>query len=62
MIRFIMKGQYREVSGLESESFYTIDGDLVEVERMLRKGGSSEDTYEHHSLVGVEVCDGEEKK
>ena len=56
MIRFLMKVKRKfPGSGLEAQEFYSIDGDIIQLESCLNKGGHSEDSYEHHELIGVEV-------
>lgn len=56
MLRFIIKRKLRDsISGLETESFETIDAECEDLERTLLGGGSSEFSYDHRSLSGVEV-------
>jgi len=56
MLRFILKVKRRdEISGYYGENIYTIDGDVVELEKCLKKGGYGECGYESHELVGIEV-------
>lgn len=54
-LRFLMRKKEKLLSGAEFESFYTIDNSAAELERALSAGGSSEDQYEVHELIGVEV-------
>tara|TARA_R110001606_G_scaffold311301_1_gene458238 strand:- start:1473 stop:1679 length:207 start_codon:yes stop_codon:yes gene_type:complete len=55
MIRFLMIKREKLISGCESKLFYTIDNDIVALEKALTSGGSGEDQYETHSLIGAEV-------
>jgi hypothetical protein len=55
MIRFLMCKKEKRACGLETEIFYTIDHNLHMLEVALTAGGFSEDAYEKHILVGVEV-------
>lgn len=58
MLRFIIKCKERcGAIGLESTRHYTIDCDVAELEQALRRGGFSENGFEIHDLVGVEVID-----
>ena len=57
MIRFIIKKSFKFDSGYEGQEFYTIDQDVVELERCLTRGGYSESTYERHELMGIEVIE-----
>jgi len=58
MLRFILKAKRRDdISGYCGETFYTIDGDLVSLEAVLKKGGFGENGYEAHELVGVEIIE-----
>ncbi len=55
MLRFMMVRKEKLLSGCEREVYYTIDGDINGLEQALTSGGSSEDQYETHQLLGVEV-------
>jgi hypothetical protein len=56
MLRFIVSKNWKDsVSGAEGQSFITVDGDITELEELLRSGGFSENGYEHCHLAGVEV-------
>jgi len=55
MLRFILKKKERRSHGGKTEILYTIDLKNFELERALIAGGHSEDEYEIHELVGVEV-------
>ena len=57
MIRFIIKKSFKFDSGYKGQEFYTIDQDVVELERCLMRGGYSESTYERHELMGIEVIE-----
>lgn len=58
MLRFILKMSYKDPStGHEGGNSYTIDGDVKELEKCLRRGGFSENGYEKHELIGVELLD-----
>jgi len=57
MIRFLMARKERQISGGERIIYYTIDGDIAELEQALTSGGFSEDCYEIHDLIGAEVID-----
>jgi len=57
MIRFILKRRQKLVCGVEIENFYHIDNSVFQLEKALRNGGFAEDTYDCHSLVGVELLD-----
>ena len=57
MIRYLMKVKRKfSESGLETENFYSVVGES-ELERCLKLGGYSENSYEYHSLVGVECVE-----
>jgi len=45
----------KTISGAEIETFYHIDDDVNDLEKALCAGGHSEDQYEIHNLIGVEV-------
>jgi hypothetical protein len=62
MIRFLMCKKEKRSCGLETEIFYTIDHNLHMLEVALTAGGFSEDSYEKHILVGVEVKEQKEGK
>ncbi len=55
MIRFIIKRKQKLTCGLEMEEFYHIDNSVTELEIALRRGGFSEDRYDYHELIGVEL-------
>ncbi len=55
MIRFIMRCKEKHTSGAESERLTTFDADVPMLEQALKAGGVSEDAYEFHELIGVEV-------
>ena len=55
MIRFLMVRKEKRISGAEVETYYTIDGDLYELENALTSGGFSEFEYEFHQLLGTEI-------
>lgn len=55
MLRYILKRQLRTISGADTVSFYTIDGDTAAVERALASGGYGEDHHDLTDLVGIEV-------
>jgi hypothetical protein len=57
MVRYLMVKKEKLLSGGLRESFYTILGDSHELEMALCAGGSGEDQYEIHSLIGVEIVD-----
>jgi len=58
MIRFLIKRKWGDnVVGGNGSCFYTIDGDITELEECLRKGGTGEYGYEIHELIGCEVVD-----
>jgi len=58
MLRFIIKCQESNNDiGIQNTRLYTIDCDVAELEQALRRGGFSENGYEIHDLVGVEVID-----
>jgi len=55
MISFIMMKKEKIMSGAEIETFYHIDDDVNALEKALCAGGHSEDQYEIHKLIGVEI-------
>ena len=56
MLRFIIKRDIKDgYSGLLDSGFETLDVDVPDLERALLGGGFSEKSYDHRSLVGVEV-------
>ncbi len=59
MLRFILKKKERRSHGGKTEVFYTINVENLNLEKALTAGGHSEDEYEIHELVGVEVVDSE---
>jgi len=62
MIRFILKRKQKLVCGAEIEDLYHIDESVFELEKTLRSGGFTEDAYEYHKLVGIELLDAADKK
>lgn len=57
MIRFIIKRKQKLISGAEVEDLHHIDDSVFELEKALRSGGFSEDQYDYHELVGVELVE-----
>jgi len=57
MLRFIVKRKCKLVSGAEIESLHHIDDSVFELEKCLKAGGFSEDQYDFHELVGVEIIE-----
>jgi hypothetical protein len=58
MLRFIIRSKYKDrCNGVECERLTTIDGEVPQLESILRGGGFAEDGYELYELVGVEVLD-----
>jgi hypothetical protein len=57
MIRFIIKRKQKLISGAEVEDLYHIDDSVFELEKCLKDGGFSEDQYDFHELVGVEIIE-----
>jgi hypothetical protein len=58
MIRFVIRRVRRDgETGLASDSYFTIDDDVQELERVLRLGGFSESGYDTCSLLGVELIE-----
>jgi hypothetical protein len=56
MLRFIVSRNWKDsVSGAESQNYITVDGDITELEELLRSGGYGESGYEHCHLIGVEI-------
>jgi len=56
MIRFIFLNKFRcPQTGLETESFHTVDLDVPEIEKRLSGGGSGESGYDYTRLMGVEL-------
>lgn len=56
MIRFIMRRvRLDEHTGLKTESYLSVDGDVRQLEQWLRYGGSSDNGYDAVSLLGVEL-------
>lgn len=62
MVRFILKCKFMNCSGCEGEYMYTIDGDIVKLEKSLTSGGYGNGGYERHELVGVEVIVNDTRK
>ena len=61
MIRFIIKHTFQhEHNGLAGENFTTIDGDVPQLESVLRNGGYSELAHDAYFLIGAEIRDDEE--
>jgi hypothetical protein len=58
MLRFIVSRNWKDsVSGAECQNFITIDGDITELEKLLRSGGYGENGYEYYHLIGVEILE-----
>ncbi len=55
MLRFLMRKKERHQSHAETVIYYTIDDSKEDLERALTAGGHSENEYEFHELIGVEV-------
>ena len=55
MIIFLMAKEEKRLCGCIIKSYYTIDDSLIELEKALIAGGFSEDEYEIHTLLGVEI-------
>ena len=55
MLRFVIISEVKYISGGIFTSFGTIDAECAHLEQALMDGGYSEDCYERHELVGVEV-------
>lgn len=56
MLRFIIKREIKDgYNGLVDSGFETVDIDVPDLEHILTGGGFSEHSYDHRSLVGVEV-------
>jgi hypothetical protein len=57
MLRFIIKNSFKLTCGHQGVSFYTIDDDINELERCLKKGGHGEDMYDIHEVIGTEIIE-----
>jgi hypothetical protein len=58
MIRFILKySRYSAHDGFRVDSHFTVDGDVVELEKQLRRGGCGESGFERVELIGAEVIE-----
>lgn len=58
MLRYLMKHTFRDkYNGCDGVDFYTIDGDVEQVEHRLRSGGRDEESHDRHELIGIEVLD-----
>ena len=58
MIRFILRSRWVDMNlGFDKTDTFTIDGDLVELERRLRSGGRGPMGFDFCELVGVEVIE-----
>jgi hypothetical protein len=58
MIRFIVKRTLKDFDDLgPTESFYTIDVDVPELEAALKRGGCDpvKGLYDYHEFVGIEI-------
>lgn len=55
MLRFILQKKAKNINGLKTITSYTLALKVPELEEALCQGGSSEDIYEYHELVGIEV-------
>jgi len=63
MIRFLMKRRMSDHNeNLDRSCFFTIDGDLVELERQLRLSGRGPMGFDYCELVGVELIDDKPKE
>ena len=57
MVRFILKRKQKLISGATVEDLHHIDDSVFELEKCLKSGGFSEDQYDYHELVGVEIVE-----
>jgi hypothetical protein len=57
MVRFILKRKQKLASGAEVEDLHHIDDSVFELEKCLKSDGFSEDQYDYHELVGVEIVE-----
>lgn len=57
MVQFILKRKQKLASGAEVEDLHHIDNSVFELEKCLKSGGFSEDQYDYHELVGVEIVE-----
>ena len=58
MLRYIMRHKWVDgIIGASGKRLYSVDGNALEVERLLRAGGHGESGCEQHELVGIEVID-----
>ncbi|MCP1117008.1 hypothetical protein [Robbsia andropogonis] len=56
MIRFIIKRRsFDQHIDLNTETFYTVDCDVPELEAVLSRGGHGPSGFEMHDLFGVEI-------
>jgi hypothetical protein len=56
MVRFILRCRIKDLyNGLETESLYTVDCSVPDLESLLLRGGIAKNGYEYHDVVGVEV-------
>jgi hypothetical protein len=54
MLRFLMVKKFKVPNGYEGERFYSLDS-VDDLETFLKSGGHSEDSYEVHELIGIEI-------
>jgi len=62
MIRFIIKREARDASGMTTQEYKTLDVECQPLENILTSCGSSEYGYEYHKLIGAFVKRNEEEE
>ena len=56
MLRFILERHEMHFGpGIDRRGHYTLDIDVPELQAVLSSGGSGEDGFESHRLLGVEI-------
>lgn len=55
MIRFIIRERTKTCDSCPMEKLITLDLEVPELERILKKGGYDQYYYEHYDLIGVEI-------
>jgi len=57
MIRFIVKCERKNIDSPVITTLHSIDVDVPEIERVLRRGGYDQRSYEYWKLEGVELLE-----